>query len=175
MIFHNHKVQFIGIPKAGSYSVWESLYDENLPQDGKSNTHDHWKLQDVRSQYPTYCIIRNPWDRAVSAWNMMPGRGDLYDKLKFILLKSYNNNLDGVEFVFQPQVKFIKIMGKIGVDHILRFEHLQDDWNKFFNGIPLNHSNKTENKIEVQIDEETDKLIRIIYKEDIELWNSLKN
>lgn len=172
MIFHNHKVQFIGIPKAGSYSVWESLYDENLPQDGKSNTHDHWKLQDVRSQYPTYCIIRNPWDRAVSAWNMMPGRGDLKDKLKKILLKIHAKSQ--YEFVFHPQVDFITIDGEIRVDHILKFENLQVDWNKHFN-VPLKHSNQTHDKIHVEIDDETDKLIRLIYRKDIELWNSIKN
>jgi len=172
MIFHNHKVQFIGIPKAGSYSVWESLYDENLPQDGKSNTHDHWKLEDVRSQYPTYCIIRNPWDRAVSAWNMMPGRGDLYDKLKSVLIKKYNKSQ--YEFVFYPQVDFISIDGEIRVDHILKFENLQNDWNKHFN-VPLKHSNQTHDKIHVEIDDKTDELIRLIYRKDIELWNSLKN
>lgn len=172
MIFHNHKVQFIGIPKAGSYSVWESLYDENLPQDGKSNTHDHWKLQDVRSQYPTYCIIRNPWDRAVSAWNMMPGRGDLKDKLKKILLKIHAKSQ--YEFVFHPQVDFITIDGEIRVDHILKFENLQVDWNKHFN-VPLKHSNQTHDKIHVEMDDETDKLIRLIYRKDIELWNSIKN
>jgi|688.fasta_scaffold12364_9 hypothetical protein len=172
MIFHNHKVQFIGIPKAGSYSVWESLYDENLPQDGKYNTHDHWKLQDVRSPYPTYCVIRNPWDRAVSGWNMMPGRGDLYDKLKSVLLKIYNKSQ--YEFVFHPQVDFISIDGEIRVDHILKFENLQNDWNKHFN-VPLKHSNKTHDKIHVEIDDKTDELIRLIYRKDIELWNSLKN
>ena len=172
MIFHNHKVQFIGIPKAGSYSVWESLYDENLPQDGKSNTHDHWKLQDVRSQYPTYCIIRNPWDRAVSAWNMMPGRGDLKDKLKKILLKIHAKSQ--YEFVFHPQVDFITIDGEIRVDHILKFENLQVDWNKHFN-VPLKHSNQTHDKIHVEMDDETDELIRLIYRKDIELWNSIKN
>ena len=172
MIFHNHKVQFIGIPKAGSYSVWESLYDENLPQDGKSNTHDHWKLQDVRSPYPTYCIIRNPWDRAVSAWNMMPGRGDLKDKLKKILLKIHAKSQ--YEFVFHPQIDFITIDGEIRVDHILKFENLQVHWNKHFN-VPLKHSNQTHDKIHVEIDDETDKLIRLLYRKDIELWNSIKN
>ena len=172
MIFHNHKVQFIGIPKAGSYSVWESLYDENLPQDGKSNTHDHWKLQDVRSQYPTYCIIRNPWDRAVSAWNMMPGRGDLKDKLKKILLKRHAKSQ--YEFVFHPQIDFITIDGEIRVDHILKFENLQTDWNKHFN-VPLKHSNQTHDKIHVEMDDETDELIRLIYRKDIELWNSINN
>lgn len=163
MIFPNHKVQFIGIPKCGSYSVWEALHDPNVPQDGKINTHDHWKLKDVQSQYPTYCIIRNPWDRAVSAWNMMPGRGDLYDKLKS----------DLNEFVFYPQVDFITIDGEIKVDYILKFEELHTEWNKHFN-VPLPHSNKTNDKV-YSMDDRTYELISLIYRKDIELWNSLKN
>lgn len=102
----------------------------------------------------------------------MPGRGDLKDKLKKILLKIHAKSQ--YEFVFHPQIDFITIDGEIRVDHILKFENLQVDWNKHFN-VPLKHSNQTHDKIHVEIDDETDKLIRLIYRKDIELWNSIKN
>lgn len=136
-----------------------------------------------------FAVVRNPWDRLVS----------LYEYLRsFRLERSFRKSNQCLES-FQSFVEkvtsnssFVKPLGKsnvrdfsqanpqvewlrCGVDKILRFENLEQEWKEFclmvgFPIAPLSHKHKTKNRSDYRIYYKTDDMVqkvRHFYWEDI--------
>lgn len=178
MIFHKYKLIFTGIPKNASSSVYDIL---------KNNTdrdHHHESLvkeytdndTDLMESYPSFCVVRNPYDRFISACYQIR-RDEENNDLSFeeVLLRIRDNGI--FNEVFFPQHIFICFGNKILIDKILRFESLEKDWkeyvleynknSKFKISFNLPKSNTTENK------KNWEEEIKLLSSDDILMINQL--
>ena len=161
-----HKCIFIHIPKTGGSSVHNTLIEKIKPEIGVTHAEEgHYKLITARKRlkshmlvpyvddYFTFCFVRNPWDRFVSAYNYLLTGGsinedpvtgmDKKDRDNFISpYKTFNDfvlmNSAGNKIYtkllwqqhFVPQYKFILNAENNleSVDYIGRFENLHEDF-----------------------------------------------
>jgi hypothetical protein len=133
-----------------------------------------------------FSIVRNPWDRTVSAfhylkqtWQKKPSKRNLTIIDKNETFKDFVKNklaVEGVEINphFRHQYPNVEYNKKIFVDFIGRFENLQNDWNKIAaiidapEKLPHNNSSK-HNHYRTYYDDETVKTVQKIYSRDIKL------
>lgn len=142
--FDKHRALFIHIPKSAGRSVVRGLFDvksvEHAPAD--------WYQQlnpDKFEHYFKFTFVRNPWDRAVSAYTYLCNGGsaasvdDMHWATFVNSLGSFDNfvcNWMSEENIyrnalFTPQVTFLKdTFGRIDMDFVGRFENLEADFNK---------------------------------------------
>jgi len=139
MLFHKYKLIFTGIPKNASTSIFNAL--KNLTD----NSFNHQILMDdyryndseLMETYPNLAIVRNPYDRFVSACYQI--RKDDEGKYSYLTLNEITDmfvingedNFGFVNVVFYPQHKFICFGRKILADYILKYETLEKDWEEF--------------------------------------------
>lgn len=138
MINHEHRCIFIHIPKTAGTSV-ERAFGVRQGQPGGGHRlpaayGEHWR------EYFTFCIVRNPWDRIVSAFFselkkvpegfkvLLPGcNGKLFE---------YRADFHGFVMELLPQLSKLNIAFKpqtcwlhgAEYDRILRFESLDAGW-----------------------------------------------
>jgi hypothetical protein len=66
VIIHKHKCIFIHIPKTAGMSIQQGFGREH------NHNHPHKKPEDFSlsrwNSYFTFCFVRNPWDRLLSAY-----------------------------------------------------------------------------------------------------------
>jgi len=113
--------------------------------------HDRW------CEFRSFAVVRNPWERLVSWWTMahVQGRHHRIRRQATASFASYVYDLgsfhaflaagdvcyhdsDGWRWPFCPQVNYISGPdGQIVVDHILRFERLDQDWPTFCGTVGL--------------------------------------
>ena len=146
MVFHKHRIIFTGIPKNASHAPFEHLSNKT-----DSGHHHASYMQDYREHdeelldtYTSLAITRNPYDRAYSCWNFLKviedieGRFGIKNFTEYVYAlesrtayyEEQNEELTQHELTY-PQHKFITIKGRILVDHLLRFENLDEDWKTF--------------------------------------------
>ena len=200
MISHKHKLIFIHIPKTGGTSVEDVLFKPN----GKRTTKDLWMFpnkyqtgglqhimashiiqevsEDIFSEYFTFSIVRNPWDKMVSQYNYtITKRPDLRKYIgitESVSFKEYINHVVKAKIHVQwdPQYKFLYINKKCAVDYIGRFENLQEDFDTVCDKIgsprqKLPHKNKSKHKHYTEYyDDETKQIISEKYAKDIEYF-----
>jgi hypothetical protein len=186
LLSHSHKFAFIHIPKTGGSSVLGALYPYSAkkPKNPKEpNTHGwqpryhymgmHVPLDKCRhlipEDYLIFSFVRNPWDRAASLFNIEKYRkkGQSFeDFLKHLpdtkihgrLRKNQADWLKGRPMGFVGKMEtmkkdFASLMEKIGLENI-----------------ELPHFNRTPTRphYSTLYNKRTKKLVRQIYKEDIE-------
>lgn len=187
MICHKHKTVFIHIPKTAGTSV-EAMFGfvkiknqnffKEMGVEGK-----HWNAKQIKEKYAGYfdeyfkwTIVRDPWEREVSLYNMMKNqrrcRGmDFKTFLNEITIPAIEN---GKRKVFDDQIKYFTIDDNIYVDKIVRYEHLEKGWSQVCKQI-----NKPVKKLEhlrylgktpftEMYDEETLEIVHKLRKADIE-------
>lgn len=135
-------IVFVHVPKAAGTSFNEALYGRFI---GHPRARDiaRWAPADVRA-LPRFSVVRNPWDRLVSAWRFAragQGVGETYraamwrsDRYRVPEFETFERfvpewlarrdpaRLDGV---FQPQWLFLCDSDKrLLVDHVGRLEEL---------------------------------------------------
>lgn len=190
-ISHRYQIIFIHVQKAGGSSIqrlFEQLDPELITQiaiDPAKNRPKHCFATDIAevigekmfSEYTTFSVVRNPFDRLVSWYWMLKLRSfeeenpDIIetpgDKVNFALIDALNQHASTFdEFVSLPedhecdlfkrfffnQVDYLSDGSDIIVDHILRFENLNNDFANFAEllGITnaLSHINKTPRKVD---------------------------
>lgn len=158
IISFQHKFIFIAVPKTAGHAIrralrphlgpndWEQcgLFEKkSFPQPEVARIgHGHLTLQQAQSliapplfrQFTTFAVIRDPYDRFVSASIFMHRNkpvpaGEETAQMK----RDLENEQMHRHFLFRPQHEFLEDEnGRLAVDHICRLESLQDDINKVF-------------------------------------------
>ncbi|MGB7655056.1 MAG: sulfotransferase family 2 domain-containing protein [Novosphingobium sp.] len=132
-------VAFLHVPRTAGTSIASALYGMQI---------NHFPLREMTPLMrdlrilPHFAIVRNPWDRAVSAWNFVR-RGGGQDNL--VQVRSHHRyqvpafrtfehfvqdwlpgcDMDLVDGMFRPQMYFLADAdGQLSLDHLGRFEDL---------------------------------------------------
>lgn len=143
MVYHKHRVVYIGIPKTASraiHSILKNLTDVE---------HDHSTILDTVESHDNeliqtyYCfsVVRNPYTRAISAWKMQSDEGiyggTFREKIEEMweirkapeLSKDFWRSEDSVWRLFWiPQHKFITFRDHVLMDRVLKYESLNEEW-----------------------------------------------
>ena len=134
MIFHKHKLIFTGIPKNASTTMHELLRNPTDSHHTHNTIIEDYAHNDIdlMESYTSFAVIRNPYDRFISA-------------IRHICRDDYGgNNLDLNELVDRhlrndqypqillvPQHRFICFGNRVLIDHILKYENLSEEWENF--------------------------------------------
>jgi len=187
--FDKHRALFIHIPKSAGRSVVRGLFDvksvEHAPAD--------WYQQldpDKFERYFKFTFVRNPWDRAVSAYTYLCKGGSaasVDDQQWAAFVNSFSSFDDFVcswmseeniyrNALFTPQVTFLKdIFGRVEMDFVGRFENLDADFNtvaaKLNITAELPHLNQSRvETFQAFYTPRSQAVIKQLYSEDIEIF-----
>jgi chondroitin 4-sulfotransferase 11 len=169
------KVLFVHIPKTGGTSISQWL-------GGPTSGHPKIEtlLEKTKGNPVTFTVVRNPWDRAVSAYTYLFKTSKVSGFQQYIDkgTPSFDDFIKGLETVkvdhmwfngATPQVEWIRP----GVDIVLKFENLREDF-KIIQKItgdfrPLPHLNGSRHgHYSEYFTPETRDIIAKIFHEDIE-------
>ena len=178
----------IHIPKTAGTSVTKSIYGTDA-----DFIHYTWEdlfiiLNDNYSKYYSFSIVRNPWDRCLSAYEFLKLGGD-NEKDRVFYEKNMSDYETFSEFVkiglsrkkifnwihFIPQTNFIFSKNdECMVNQIIRFENLENDYdfikNKLGGSKLLKYKiNRTHHNYQKFYDEEMINIISKLYNRDIRL------
>src|SRR5215470_13559254 len=150
MINHQYRCIFVHIPKTAGKSI--NRFFRMEWQKHKDLSCYFRELQpELFSHYFKFAIVRNPWDRILSDYNFQkkkdaPAKEKLFAVNNNGSARNFREWLDAVlsnPFFYEsrqwgaevsagihrwsPQVDWVSLNGKIGVDAVLRMENLQTD------------------------------------------------
>ncbi|WP_415906477.1 sulfotransferase family 2 domain-containing protein [Neptuniibacter sp. QD72_48] len=114
--YRDGKVVFIHVPKAAGTSIAETLYGRSITH----HTADHFRKANRKlySDSFTFSVVRNPYERLVSAYKFAKAGGtkrvpirnpELYTGKDFSNFENFVKNwlvrkdINNIDFVFQPQ------------------------------------------------------------------------
>ena len=159
-IDHDKKLVFIHISRTGGSSIKTAL---NL-HDKKYNEYYHLDSSYIPKEckdYFKFAFVRNPFDRFVSLYHYRP-KG-----------LSFSDWLDSINLVYVQQVDY----GLDKLDFVGRYENLQDDFNKHFEGKltienPTQSSSIVKNKhYSEYYNNSTIEKVKQLAKDDLEVLN----
>lgn len=172
----NPKSTFIHIPKTGgtSISTWlKNAYGVNYNKGFKHAGYEKMEREFGDLGF-TYTVVRNPWDRVVSAYFYYKGKNSR-------IVKSVNGMMSFKEYANDVGKALIMSQQSLATDKInlvLKFENLQEDFKQIqkFYGIkkPLGKKNTTKHEHYSKYYENDDYLINKIgelYALDIKRYN----
>jgi hypothetical protein len=188
--FYSKKIIFVHIPKTAGISVAKAIFGDVSLEGHRSVMFYKNLFNEDFSEYFTFSVVRNPWDRLYSAFKFLEKGGiNIHDRNAYEqYLEEYKDFEDFVTnglntkmiyeiMHFIPQSEFICSKdGKIDVNYIARFENLKDDISKLSekinNPIELDHhnSNKKVSYKEIYTSDMIKK-VEEIYKMDIINFN----
>ena len=187
--FNNKKIIFIHIPKTAGISLVKSIFGDVTLEGHRSVSFYKQVFGSRYSDFFTFTIVRNPWDRLYSAYKFLEKGGmNIHDKNAFethlsiyrdfedFVLNGLNEKITLEIMHLIPQHEFVcDKNGKIIVDHIGRFENLNKSIEKINDilksDFKLEHHNKTDKKDYKDI--YTTKMIEKvhqIYQKDIDIF-----
>jgi hypothetical protein len=126
-----HKVVFIAVPKTGTRSIYDILQKE---YGGKLHKEHETTVPRQYQDFFTFCVTRNPYDRACSAyWSTCHRAKDQYGYLRKFDAKGLPNTLESFLVCIKeqqhpleyPQYRFHE---NNRFDVVLRFESLRQDF-----------------------------------------------
>lgn len=181
---------FIHIPKTGGVSLALSLFG-NLG--GGHRTYFSYYPIFSPAEYNRYfkfALVRNPWDRLVSAYFFLKEGGLLETDRKWFKenLSSFDSFEEFVQcwvnrkniysyFHFIPQHYYVSHRGRLMIDKVYKLEQissaLKDLNSKLGLDISLPHENKTSNRkpdYRLYYNNETKNIISDVYHRDIQLF-----
>ena len=178
MISHRHNFIFVHVSKTAGTTIRVALqgkYDElHVPHHSNISKIKKKLPEQVFQSYFKFGVIRNPWDREASRYKFIKKqKSNEWHKYG---QNGFNEYL--FKFVELGLVNYdaLKIDGKIGVDYIMKFENLQEDFDFVCGriGIPqkeLSHENKTNGKHYAEYyDDETRQIVAKKYAKDIKMF-----
>ena len=134
IISHQLKYVYIGIPRTGSKSMNRWLMDHFHGE--WFGAHHDWQVPDEAKHYFIFTLVRNPYDREMSAWYFVPWSApedrkplpiDQYAELmqQTVPYKDGEVKIEGHE---TPEVRMNQkhYVDRAGVSKVLYFEHLPD-------------------------------------------------
>ena len=139
--FYSTRTIFIHIPKTAGVSLVKSIFG-HVTLEGHRSVSFYKQVFGTRySDFFTFTIVRNPWDRLYSAYKFLQKGGiNIHDKNAFethlstykdfedFVLKGLNEKIIWEIMHLIPQYEFVcDKNGKIIVDYVGRFESLQED------------------------------------------------
>ncbi len=184
------KLLFFPIPKTGCTSILNSRKDLFVPQAGHVRAIDVMRAHSmIWQQAYKVTIVRNPWDRLVSAWSYLRDRhsdqGRVSEKFKVVLqqVKECGNFKAFVQWLaaagvrvdrhFYPQAHWVCLSSRSLMNFVGHFEQLQTDWNTVCArvGLPVEkllhfRASKHLHYSEVY-DDETRAIVAKLYRRDI--------
>jgi hypothetical protein len=189
--FDEHKCIFIHIPKTGGMSLSLSLFGNC--GGGHRTYFSYYPIYSPEEyqQYFKFAIVRNPWDRLVSAYFFLKDGGltDMDQQWFEKNLSQYDRFEDFVRqwvtrknvysyLHFIPQHYYVSHLSNIMIDKVYKLEHIsaavQDMNDKLGLDITLPHKNKTTNReaeYRQYYNDETREIVRKVYQEDIRLFD----
>tara|TARA_R110002167_G_C12683722_1_gene651688 strand:- start:1553 stop:2134 length:582 start_codon:yes stop_codon:yes gene_type:complete len=192
MINHEHKFLFLHLPKTGGTSInkfFNDKFDNNKREFGHPYLSDY-KCNNF-DDYFKFTVVRNPYDRLVSAFFYMKEYSNFQSDINF--RKKWKLEHDTFEsFVieklpiivgnkntrprhFKPQVEF----GTAGLDYIGSFVTMQDDMNFICDEIGIDrqdlpHVNSSNHKrYDEYYNEELLNIVKTLYINDFNNYNHL--
>ncbi|MFI8622091.1 sulfotransferase family 2 domain-containing protein [Marinomonas sp. NPDC078689] len=184
------KIIIIHIPKTGGNALANALW-------GRQDI-GHWRAYDFYKTNPKkfyelkkYAVLRDPISRLLSAYNFLKNGGRSLKDKKYIDKVGFNNfsfddllehlyssrNINLEHIHFRTQSSFLYIDGSLAVDYLIDYEMFGSDVCRFFGVDVFNDLkviNKTESKEEILLSDLQLKKIKKIYKDDYELYETLK-
>jgi hypothetical protein len=149
MISHEYKCIFVHIPKTGGYSILDAFdmnfIDENsnFLNTGLYSSVDHWgRYYWSYRDYLTFSVVRNPWDRFISAWKYIcnrvpyskykdgPKTNELENRDLLDILKNMPTNYYSHDWLHLTLSQYDMLYTYDGcvVDKIIKFENLQNEF-----------------------------------------------
>ena len=156
------------------------------------HTPHHWFLKNPYPSKATFCVVRNPYERLVSEYHCKWGGYDGDDKANATIMNEYIQRMarksirDHRGAHWLPQHMYVyDVEGNQVIDHILRFEHLNEDFSalmKLYNlAIELpekknarNTTGTTSALTVANLTKDTIKVINWVYKEDFKRFHYQK-
>ncbi len=190
--FDKNKCIFVHIPKCAGVSIAQSLFGN---RGGGHKTIIQYQLIFSSLEFNTYfkfTIVRNPWDRLVSAFTFLKQGGltendrvwannnvnCFPDFHSFVInwvnlrnIYTYYHFVPQHEFLLEPKTK------KLSVDFVGKFETLEYDYKKICERLNISASLSKQNKTMDRFDEyrnyyddQTKNIVANVYQRDIELF-----
>jgi sulfotransferase famil protein len=150
-----------------------SVFDIHIPSfELKSVLGSKWK------NYRSFAVCRNPYDRAVSRYFYFKNKPELLEHRRYEHINSFKEHVSemGDNTWNDLQSYYLEIDNQIGVDNLLRFEDLENDWKKLtqeynldVRALGLKNKSPRSSEYLKYYDNETLQKINTIYKRDFEL------
>ena len=147
LISEKLKIIFVHVPKTGGMSVTNALYraSDDVHRLGQIHLPAFYRHPSIKwGDYTSFAFVRNPWDRAVSAYLYSAKTLGTFEE--FLHWHDYRNGHSWP--LFKPQTRWVNDdKGRCFVSKVGRFERLQEDFAAFCpTASPLPHLNSTEHK-----------------------------
>lgn len=134
-VYHKWRTVFVQITKNASSAIHDAL------RNNSDYSHDHALYIDILSNndpeliesYYSFAVVRNPYDRFVSAWEYLSNYEEVRWPLSFEeTVRQFHKRgrffYTSEDLVWWPQARFISIKKIILVDKVLRYETLSEEW-----------------------------------------------
>lgn len=189
-VFDDNNCLFIHIPKSAGRSIVRGLFDVKSVEHAPA----HWYEaidKDKFDRYFKFTFVRNPWDRAVSAFTYLKAGGGLSNTVdsQWSEFLSEFNSFD--EFVcnwlnednmsrhelFVPQRDYLlDKFGRISIDFIGHFETIEKDFRTICGRLGIEAKLPHINQSKVRhyssyYSEQSTEIVADLYREDIALFN----
>jgi hypothetical protein len=212
LISNRHKFIFVHVPKNAGTAITRALepYADNHPRQGLRRLLSHLPVPEseetvafrmhvsarwarlklpgeVYDGYRKFCVVRNPYDRAVSLYHYLSQRTDhhLYERVSRMSFKGYLDYLAKRRRSKDPTQLFYvaDAQGKPIVDDILRFENLNDDFANLCGGLgmpdrvelPMNNTSDHDPYWEYYADDYSRNLVKDLFAGDFETFGYSKD
>ena len=189
------QVIFLHIPKTAGVSMLDFVYSHNIIINGHDiRSPQYLSLYGYTQKFTpdifAFCFVRNPWDRAVSAYyyleQEMGHEGDIADKYRythqyesfddFVVNGLPHNGAFTDQMHFRTQSSWMKRPDNTYIPEFIgKFENLQSDFNLLCDEIEvdryvLGHENKSKRKnYREYYSDASARIIADLYQEDIDL------
>lgn len=189
--FDAKKCIFVRIPKCATQSISQALFGNMAGGHTKLRKYALIFGSSLLHSYFTFTIVRNPWDRILSAYLFLKKGGasskdrewgerhlSRYDSFdSFVKGWVTPNNIHSY-LHFQPQYQFIRLHGDLpAVDFVGRFENLEQDFITIRDRLELEvdlpslNRNKSRRPYSEYYTEESAEIVRHVYQKDVTFFN----
>lgn len=188
--FDQHQALFIHIPKSAGRSVVRGLFDVKSVEHAPAEWYQQLDPEKFQ-RYFKFTFVRNPWDRAVSAYTYLAKGGSAaseddrhwaafvnqFDSFDDFVCQWMNPENVMRNALFTPQLVFLRdSFGQLNIDFVGRFEHLQHDFDSVARKLGVNselpHLNQSRSASYHRFyTDRSRKIVADVYAQDIAEFN----